>query len=141
MDKPIQWALHSSGQTYQVTASTSTHYLLRHYLHTGGAAEFVNVALNGLPIMVPALKWAPKAECFLERHQTPALPPAPLAGDGLQVGSRCQWGTSLGLWAITAINGDTATIHQTSGWAMATPFTAPLSELKRISDHYVGVAA
>jgi hypothetical protein len=132
MGKPIQWALHASGQTYQVTASTSTHYLLRHYLHTGGAAEFVNVSLDKAPLLVPALKWAPKAECFLERHNTPALPPAPTTGDGLQIGSRVQWGTSLAVWAICSISGDTAQIRQTSGWAMAVPFEAPLSELSKI---------
>ena len=132
MTQPIQWALHTSGQTYQVTASTSTHYLLRHYLHTGGAAEFVNVALKGLPIMVPALKWAPKSECFLEPNHTPALPPAPPTGDGLQIGSRVEWGTSLAVWAICSISGDTAQIRQCSGWAMAVPFEAPLSELSKI---------
>jgi len=132
MTQPMQWALHTSGQTYQVTASTSTHYLLRHYLHTGGAAEFVNVALNGLPIMVPAVKWAPKAECFIERRNTPTQPQAPTDSNRLEIGSRCLWGTSLAVWAICSVNGDTAQIRQVSGWAMATPFTAPLSELSKI---------
>jgi hypothetical protein len=140
MDKPIRWAMYQ-GQYYIVTASTATHVLIRHHLHSGDFSEFVDIAPNGLPIMVSALKWAPKADVILIRQNVSPLPPAPLAGDGLQVGSRCQWGTSLAAWAICSINGDTATIRQCSGWAMAIPFEAPLSELKQIDERYVGVAA
>jgi hypothetical protein len=55
-----------------------------------------------------------------------------LARAGLQVGSRVSWGTSLGQWAIVAIDGDTATIRQTSGYAAAMPFEATLNELKAL---------
>jgi hypothetical protein len=127
--KPLQWAMHQ-GQYYIVTAASPTHLLIRHHGYHGG--EFTNIALNGQPITVPALKWAERADVLMIRDSTPALPPAPTDSDRLEIGTRCTWGTSLGLWAITAINGELATIHHCSGWAMATPFTAPLSELTNI---------
>ena len=80
------------------------------------------------PLLMPSWVW-------VKRHQVDLLPqeygpvlPAP--ADGLQVGGRCRWGSSLAEWVITAIDGGMTTIHQLSGYAAAVPFSAPLSELR-----------
>ncbi|NEO34530.1 MAG: hypothetical protein F6K36_29870 [Symploca sp. SIO3C6] len=53
-------------------------------------------------------------------------------GPGLAVGSVVRWGTSIGDWHITALDGAIATIHQVRGWASATPFTANIQELTAV---------
>jgi hypothetical protein len=128
MIKPKQttWANHQ-GQVYQVLDSNATHVLILHPSATGEG--YINVALNGPPVMVPGMTWAPKQAChFYPEEPIDALPPIPFT-EGLQVGTRCRWGTSLGEWAVVALNGDIAKIRQVSGWAAALTFDAPVSEL------------
>ena len=48
------------------------------------------------------------------------------------VGSRVKWGTSLAEWTVIALDGSEAKIRQTSGWAMAIVFDAPVAELRSL---------
>ena len=67
-----------------------------------------------------------------ETNSPPEAPPNKVSGPGLAVGAVVRWGTSLGDWTITALDGALATIHQVSGWAQNSPFTANLEELTAV---------
>jgi hypothetical protein len=132
MTKPknFTWANHQ-GQVYQVLDTNAIHVLILHPRATGVGS--VNVALNGRPVLVPGLCWAAKEQChFYPVEHVEALPPIPYSG-GLQVGTRCRWGTSLGEWAVLAISGNMAKVRQVTGWAEAIIHDAPVAELRLLS--------
>lgn len=118
---------------YQVDQRQADRALIRFpgYLH----AQWANVSpAQGEPMLIPTLLWVKASEVqFLPGVEVKPLPPIPFAS-GLQVGSRCRWGTSLGEWAVLTIEGPTAQIRQVSGWAEAVAVDAPIAELALLSD-------
>ncbi len=120
------------GQIYMIIGGDSSHVTLMHPNAVG--AGVVNVALNGPPALIPGMLTIErsKADFFKDEPVVP-MPPIPFTA-GLQVGSRCRWGTSLAEWVVLSIAGDTAKIRQCSGWNQAMIFDAPVSELIVLSD-------
>lgn len=128
MTKNFRWCLYDA-RWYQCWQETADHALLTYpnYFQEG----WVNVSpAAGIPLLMPTMLWAPLSQVqFFSEPKPKALPPIPFTS-GLQIGSRVRWGTSLGEWAIVALDGDSAQIRQVSGWAQAVPFDAPVGELR-----------
>ena len=128
LEQPPRYARYQA-QLYLIESEAGDRITLRHPEASGG--DWVAVYLTmGAPMVHKAKVTLNRKDCdFLKTEPIQPLPPIPLTS-GLQVGSRVKWGTSLGEWAITALDGDSATIRQCSGWAMAIPFDAPITELR-----------
>lgn len=131
LEQPPRYARYQ-GQLYLVESESGDRITLRHHEASGG--DWVAVYLTmGAPMVHKSLVTLNRRDCdFLKTEAIQPPPPIPLT-DGLQVGSRVKWGTSLAEWAIVALSGDTATIRQTSGWAMGVSFEAPVTELSQVS--------
>ena len=127
-----RWAYHQS-HIYQVVSSNNSHAILLHPSAAPGQ-DWVNIAPNGRPALIPALVRVALAQLDLCRGE-PAIAPLPAEPSlpGLQVGSRCEWGTSLAEWVVLSITGDTAKIRQVKGYAQAMVFDAPVAELNLLN--------
>jgi len=127
-----RWAYYQS-HIYQVVSSNISHAVLLHPQAAPGQT-WVNVALNGRPTLIPAMVRLPLAQVDFCKGE-PAIAPLPAEPilPGLQVGSRCEWGTSLAGWVVLAITGDTAKIRQVRGYAQAMVLDAPVAELSLLN--------
>ena len=130
IEQPPRYARYQ-GQLYLVESEQGDRITLRHPDYVGG--DWIALYLTvGQPLIIPSTVRLHRKDCdFLKTEPVEPLPSIPLTS-GLQIGSRVRWGTSLAEWAIVALSGDTATIRQTSGWAMGIPFDAPVSELRSV---------
>lgn len=127
-----RWAYYQS-HIYQVTSSGVSHAVLLHPQAAPGQT-WVNIAPNGRPTLIPALVRVALAQLDLCKGE-PAIAPLPAepSTPGLQVGSRCAWGTSFAEWVVLSLVGDTAKVRQMKGYAQAMVLDAPVSELKLLN--------
>lgn len=121
------WAYYRT-HIYQCIAERNGYTLLKHPNAVGWG--MVNVAPGaGRPLLIPGMLWQKTQYVdFQSEPNAKPLPTIPLTA-GLQIGSRCEWGTSLAEWAVLAIDDNIATIRQVRGWAAAVEFDVSVNEL------------
>ena len=126
MNNDFEWCYYQA-RIYQVLQLTPNQALILYPGATGPGA--FNVAPNGPALLINGMLWVDRSLLQLMPSPTPERLPAIPTTPGLQVGSRCQWGTSLAEWAVLSIDGNIAKVRQVSGYAKAIVWDAPVGEL------------